>query len=350
MEKGNMVTKNNGEEPKKASKSKQIVRKAVVSKTGVEVREAYCRVCMKTKAVKENFLLATDTFLDRNGFMSVCKSCINEIYARFYETEKNVDKTILRMCRLLNVRYDENALAALKSQINTYAEKGTEFSNVFGVYKGKLTSVQSTEIGKRQDEDLGFVEPMRSVIITNPLDDDEDSAAELKQFWGDNFNRDDYSWLESEMAAWKKTHRVDSRSEESLLRLIVLKLFDIRRKRNEGDDTTALEKAFQELLKTSALSPALSNQANQGKSLDTFGMWIKDIEQFEPAEWYADKDMFRDISNVENYYLDYFVKPLKNFIYSSKDFTITDDDSQDIDFNEIEEDDINGDKSSSVSE
>jgi len=49
---------------------------------------------------------------------------------------------------------------------------------------------------------------------------------------------------------------------------------------------------------------------NYEKSTDTFGTWIKDIEEIEPAEWDEDYDQF----NISNNTKQQLVRTLKNFI------------------------------------
>jgi hypothetical protein len=74
-----------------------------------------------------------------------------------------------------------------------------------------------------------------------------------------------------------------------------------------------------------AISPNAINASGTDKGLDTFGLWIQDIEKQEPAQWLKIDprgDMYRDAGNVEEYFQKYIVRPLKNFITGSKDFNI----------------------------
>jgi hypothetical protein len=64
------------------------------------------------------------------------------------------------------------------------------------------------------------------------------------------------------------------------------------------------------------------NAANSGKNLDTFGNWVKEIEQFRPAEFFKDKNMYKDVDNVEEYADRHITRPLKNFITGSRDFGV----------------------------
>jgi hypothetical protein len=279
-----------------------------------------------------DFFDAVDFFLDTNGKMSICKVCCNDIYARMFLSEHTMEKALLRCCRILNVRYDEDAVASTQERMKKIFDEGRETENIFGIYKANLMHTQKTRITNRDVmEDMIFVE-LGSNIVANPMDADEvDGGHDLKQFWGENFEYDDYVWLESEYAEWKKTHKIDTRSEISLLKMIVLKLFDIRKSRLEGQSTNSLEKQFQDLLKTSALSPAQSNIVSQGKIADTYGMIIKMIEEEHPAEHYKDRNLFEDFFDIKKYCYNYIYRPITNFFSGQKNYEITEDDEVIID-------------------
>lgn len=315
-------------------KSKRIAKATVTSKTGVEVETCWCRKCMEFKKPGE-FFVAVDLTLDSNGFMSVCKECIDRVYAGIYESEHSVEKALLRTCRLLNVRYDENAVKALFVQLQTIADKGKETDNIFGLYKSKLLSVSKTRITERTGiVDMTFSEPAREVIEN--MSEDSRAPEEIKDFWGKSHNWDDLQYLEKKYNEWSSSHDIHNHSEKTLLKYICLKELQIEKYLNEERDISHLVKELQDLLKTAALTPAMANAANSGKNIDTFGKWIADIERTEPAEWLEEEghNMYHDVSDVEGYFQKYFVRPLKNLMLQSKDFNIDDSDIEDLDDDE----------------
>ena len=313
---------------KKATRSRRVDGpKGVVSKTGLTVSMCHCRFCMNDLNVSK-FYQATDTFLDKNGFMSVCKDCISKIYTDFYRSEKSMEKVLLRMCRMLNVRYGEDAVSATRLQLQTQG-KSEDDGTIFGIYKSKVVStmkenVNATSLGL----DITFHEPEKisNISIQNNLENnsglEENEIKRLRHFWGENFEASDYEWLEAELASWKHSNKIDTRNEESLLQLIILKLFDIRKKRNEGGETTQLEKSYQDLLKTSALSPNMMNAASNTKSMDALGVWIKDIENFYPIDIFVEKDLYKNYNGIEEYGEKYLTAPLRSFVTGSREFNI----------------------------
>lgn len=296
-------------------------------RTNSDKKYIYCRKCQETKD-ETRFYKATDSLIDSNGFMSVCKTCCTDIYNAFFLEEKDISRTILRVCRILNIRYDTDAVDSTIQQVATYSEKGAVSDNIFGMYKSKLISVQKTRIGERGNtSDYTFEEP--SVLPPSvKLEGDEKEIESLEQFWGIGFDYEDYSFLEKELSEWKKTSKCDTKAEESLLKEICHKQLDIRKKRLSGGVTGNLVKELQDLMKTAAVDPSKVSASQTGKSFDTFSNFIKVIEQNEPADYYKDKKLFADYDNIGFYFEKYVTRPLRNFVTLSRDFNVSDDDNE----------------------
>lgn len=291
-----------------------------------EINEkVYCRKCKQIKP-ESSFYTATDTFLDSNGFMSVCKDCINDIYDAFYNSNQNMEKTILEMCRLLNIRFDLGAVSATKAQIETYAEKGTKIQAIFGTYKSKLTaSMPKGKIGDKDPVDLTFYEPNSEIVEEISVLEDGKDLEYFQETWGigQDLDMNDYLYLENEYAKLIKTTKCDTYPEELFLRQICFVLNDIRKNREKGKSVDADIKVFQSMMKDGALRPADQNEKNSGKSSDSFGSWIKHIETMTPAEWYDDHEKFHDMEGMEED-LEDIKRSMKNFITGSRDFSSID--------------------------
>jgi hypothetical protein len=286
----------------------------------------YCRYCQGYKEEKE-FYSTTDKFLDANGLMSVCKECIRKIYENFYAVDKDVYRVIYKMCKALNVLYIESAVDVTKKMISSRETMNEESGSAFGVYKSRLPSMFKAGFSDASRDmspesfDLTFQHesPMPKTKVSNSLFGD---IVDLKSFWGENLLIDDYKFLQKEYDNFKKTHRADVYSEIVLLREICFKLLLIRNLRVEGKSTAVMTKELQELMKNLGISPSMLNAANSGKSLDTFGQWVKEIEEFRPAEFFDDKDMYADFDKIEEYAERHITRPLKNFITGSRDFGV----------------------------
>ena len=289
-----------------------------VSKTGVEVSQVYCRKCMETKPPKD-FYMRTNEFLDSNGYMSICKQCISEMYVRTYGVEHSLERAIYSVCKTVDIIYDEGAVQGTITQLETQGKTHDDIT-VFGVYKTKI--IPRTSLGKRSDgsgNDLTFHENTSvPEAVMNPAEFEDGNS--IIDFWGDGFATEEYKFLEQEFNNFKRTHKADTYAEIVLLKEVCYKMLDIQKSRKEEKSVANGVKELQALMTSLAISPNLANAANAGKGTETFGQWIKDIETTTPAEWVKDKSIFKDVDNIEEYTEQNIIRPLRNYITGSRDF------------------------------
>jgi len=299
---------------------------AVITKTGQTVTLNYCRKCMKLLPAKEFYECSDMGFIDSNGLMSVCKDCIQKIYDELLAVNGSMEKTIHKECMSLNIRFSNEAVSATKEHINTLLQNGKNVNAIFGIYKQKLLATKKS-MDKRGMEDATY-EDVGTIFTSEAIDTKEIPIPEdVIAFWGKGLAKGDIEFLETQYANFKQTHKADTYAEIVLLKQVCYTMLDIKNARAQNDDTSDLVKELQNLMKNLAISPNAVNSANSGKAMDTFGLWIQDIEKSEPAQWLKTDprgDMYRDVGNVEEYFQKYIVRPLKNFILASKDFNVDD--------------------------
>jgi hypothetical protein len=306
-----------------------------------------CRKCGISK-IADDYYRSTEPDLDLNGKMALCKLCVKDITDGFIDSEKAMDKGILKTCRKLNVLFDKELCDRTVAKVQEIEQGGKATEMVFGFYLRFL-------FAKNADgKDLTFEELENEVGVQQEtaIEEKIEIAPEMKQFekdWGKGLTVDDYTYLEEELASWEATHRSDTKAEKTLLRLIAYKELQIRKARESDPIDPELERAFtkeiQDLMKTAAIDPSKANAASQGKGKESFSAFIKMIEETEPAEFYKEKGLFKDFDNIEFYFEKFITRPLKNFVMGSRDFNVEtekdgddEDDSFDISDMGIEDD------------
>jgi hypothetical protein len=303
-----------------------------VPKIASELTSCYCRKCQKNRSARD-FYDATDSLLDTNGKMSICRFCVKNIYEDFYVKKNDIYDAIYQTCRVLNVKYESESVEAVEKHLQSAEEKGKIIDQVFGTY---LSKIKIADFGRKDvsAEDFTFHESIKYDAERLDATKYEDGVVdELERFWGTGMNPEQYQFLESEMDRYKRTHKCDTAAEESLLRQICFTELEIRESRQGGNkgSSSAVE-TLQKLMKTASVDPAKTAIAGAGKSQDTFSSFIKTIEQNEPADYYKDKGLFKDYDKIgPQYFEKYVTRPLKNFITQSRDFNIdeSDDDLDD---------------------
>lgn len=283
---------------------------------------------------EKQFYDATDAgLIDSNGKLSVCKPCISDLYNQFFEEYGSVEKSLHKLCMSLNIKFSNEAASATQTQITTFIEGGKTVRNVFGIYKSKLVAVNPS-MDKSADMDLTYSDVGTIYVDKENIIEEAPIPKDVIDFWGRDVPRDDIRYLENEYINFKKTHIAETYAEIVLLKQICYTMLDIKRMRTEGEETGTLVKELQALMKTLAVSPNVAIAANaSNKNSESFGVWIKDIEENEPAQWLMSDprgDIYRDVSDIDQYFQKYIVRPLKNFIQGSKDFNVAEEGEDDL--------------------
>jgi hypothetical protein len=238
-----------------------------------------------------------------------------------------MEKSLYKMCTSLNVKFSNEAVSATKEHINTLLENQKQVHAVFGIYRLKLLATQKT-MNKNSLADQSYEDV--SVIFTDKQINTKETVipAEVLEFWGTDLSKEDILFLEREYTKFKQTHVSSSYTETTLFQQICFTLLDIKKARANADNTDKLMKTLQDLMGNLNITPKTANANNTNSESDeAFGLWILDIEKEEPAQWLKTDprgDMYRDVANVEQYYKDFVVRPLKNLIQGSKDFNVDD--------------------------
>ena len=61
------------------------------------------------------------------------------------------------------------------------------------------------------------------------------------------------------------------------------------------------------------------------------GLFIKDIEQFRPAEWHEQQEKYVDMDGFKPYIKNYIVRPIENFLTGVRNFFVDDNIDADLD-------------------
>jgi len=298
----------------------------------------YCRKCTKHLAFEKFYDAVDNGLVDTNRKMSVCKDCIQKLYDSVYMETQSMEKSIHRLCIILNIKFSNEAVDATKKHIQTVLESGKMVNAVFGVYKQKIIatnkSMDKSVTQYEGYEDIGTIFTEKQINTKEIL-----IPPDVLDFWGRDIPRGDVEYLETQYANFKQTHKADTYAEKILLRQVCMTMLDIKQARANADDTTKLVKELQDLMKNLAISPNIANASSAPKGSDTFGQWIAEIEREEPAQWLKTDprgDMLRDVTNIEEYFQKYFVRPMKNFIQGSKDFNVDEKEMEDYDLDPSE--------------
>jgi hypothetical protein len=242
------------------------------------------------------------------------------------------------MCKTINVVYSEVALDKLKTHLDTSMKKGRVINNPFGLYISKIqSSVNNDDL-----INLTFMDNIiENRIFQEEVVDSEYDIEEinrLKKKWGNKYQIEELAYLEDKLSRWDASHGINTYSDEVSLINVCRKQLEIDLANEQpGSDTSNLVKQLSDLMKLAGVDPKETKTAVVGKSKETFSNFIKIIEETEPAEYYKDKNIFKDFDNLNFYFKKYVTRPLGNFLRVTRDFDVLENEDEDDDFDVLEQ-------------
>lgn len=265
----------------------------------------YCTMQLATKCANKEGMLSMSEFYTAtspfyiNGRYNICKNCLKEYV---YESNGDINVNKLKnIFRIYDIPFFEKEW---ESAINDKNETiGVYFKNLYLNHKN-----QSWIDGDIQENDH---------VKTNELGVMDE---ELIARWGEGWSISELQWLERDYTEWLTHHDCDKLSIQKLVQMICIKELEIRNARQSGKPTDKLEKSLRELMNDTNLTPRNMSAVNETDSSKIFGVWLKDIEQYRPAEYFEDKKLYEDYDGIMEYFNKFVLRPMRNLLTGSRDF------------------------------
>ncbi len=249
-----------------------------------------------------NFYTASDNIFYANGKFGICKDCLKQYVYIDGNVDENNFKNILRIYDVPFLKkIFESAVADEKETVGVYMK------NIYLNYKG-CTWNNSDDLGIDADS------------INQDNQEEFKVTKDILKRWGYGFTPNEYQWLEEDFAEWCLNHESEKMSMQRLFQMICIKELEIRNTRQQGKATDKLEKSLMELMNNSNLTPRTMSAMNETDSTRVYGVWLKDIERYKPAEYFKDKKLYHDFDGIGDYFNRFVLRPMKNLLTGSRDF------------------------------
>ena len=239
------------------------------------------------------------------------------MFNQIYSYEHDISRTILQLCRTLNICYLDSCVAATIQHSEKMFDKNGTLGPIFGYYKSKLTTMSQLN----QTGVLTFSEP-GTIVSDDP--DGENAPYDVQEFWGEGLTFDDYQFLEAKMAKWKPGFSHDNAAKMFFLKEACFKELELKKARIEGKSTDSILKSMDMLVKTGNLAPVQTSAGAGDENAETIGTLIKRVETTDPSEYYKDIELFKDYDHIIPYILNYIKRPIENFFNGNKNYSILD--------------------------
>jgi hypothetical protein len=312
---------------KKVERAKNAVKRKTIVNKDVKVGRILpkdkdtnfkCTCCGKEyKVQKGNFPASrSPLFAGNDGYVSICKTCTDTYYYTLVDFfSGNEEKAIERMCALYDWFYDDLAVASSR-RINRDRSR-------IGSYTAKLNLRQTADSGTTY---LDYIKTKASEAIDSyeALDDARQNDVEISnrtvKRWGLGYKPEEYDFLNNHYKMLRDQAQDDMVTENLIKDLCTIKVEQNRaRETDQIEKFTKLTKLYQETLGSANLKPKTAKEPETVVYLDSFGTWTRDIENYTPAEYFADKKIYKDYDGLGEYFQRFIVRPFRNLITGSKE-------------------------------
>ncbi len=181
-------------------------------------------------------------------------------------------------------------------------------------YMPKVTSLRYY-IGKTFEDSDSLEEAVNKVATKEFKDKD------LIKKWGKSYKMEELKFLEEHHAEWaEKTDCEDLVSQKFVKRICEKELAIELAKLAGKTNIDKLEDQLTKLCKEANLTPKSVTDINKNETMKIYGLWIKDIEEYRPAEYFEDKKLYQDYDGILDMFKRFILRPLKNLLTGSREF------------------------------
>lgn len=277
----------------------------MAEKVGMD--RAICSKCGYATTKIEEFYKSSSESHTTNGRVHICKECLNNMLNIYTIKYKSQRKAMKRICMILDWYYkDELYEGAIKLG-----------AAVIGNYAKKLFS--SSSRGKTFENSVreGFSFNDEPVVVDH---DEEKKREAVSQEdidkWGEGFDPTDYRVLNNHEKLLKSANpNCDSNQEIYITDLCYTKMQQM--KALHSDDRKGysdMSEQYRRFFNDSGLKTVKDSSVDEGF---TFGVNIETVEKYTPAEYYKDKELYKDFDGLENYFERFILRPLKNLMHGT---------------------------------
>lgn len=248
----------------------------------------------------------------KNGYLTICKECLNEKYNMFVKEYRSSKKAVQRICMAYDIYYNDTIYNMCDDgNGNVSIAKYIQKTNMVQ-YKGKTFEDSLKEgfffTGNSNGINLGLSENSGEPEID----------PKLIEKWGSGFSYYDYQILEEHYMKLTRNNKNNSDNQDIFINSLC-HLYMLMMKSLKENDLDGYAKANEQYSKTFTKAGLKTVQEVDIGSDDCWGEWVRRIEEYTPAEYYKNKSLFSDFDNIGDYFNRFVLRPLRNLMHGTVD-------------------------------
>lgn len=256
-----------------------------------------CCKCNESKSTKENYYMASDDFVQSDGRVSVCKSCLDKL------VDMNDVETLIEVMRRIDRPF-------IKSTYDASLSAG----NPFGEYMRRLAMPQNrslTYADSQFDEDLSKFRAKTSKDLNKSLNVEDvisfKVTPDLIAKWGSGYSESDLYQLEQFYNDMKNSNDITTPQHIESLKLLCKLNLKQNKALDDGDSGTfaKLNTQYNKILQDSGFRPIDKQSGGESSGVRTFSQIWEEIERdgfIEPYPYQEKQDIVdKTIMYMGNY-------------------------------------------------
>lgn len=277
----------------------------------VGIDTCICYRCGKTKPHKDYYQSYSKMY-GAYKHLPVCKQCCDEIYLDYFDQYDDSIKAMKRLCMALDLYFDGDL----------FAKCDPVDVKVVGKYFRKLNMIQyqGKDFGTSIDEGIEFNE--RAPDKKKKKDDEDEQKQTIDprfiKKWGTGFEAADYDILQEHYKYLTDANPNRDSNQEIFINDLCYTQMQKMKALRDGrvDDYNKLTESYRKSFTQAGLKTVRDNSINEDFIL---GVTIEDMEKYTPAEYYKDKEKYKDHDGIGEYIERFMLRPLRNLQFGTHD-------------------------------
>ena len=246
---------------------------------------------------------------NHHGYMPFCKDCCTKVYQRHYEEFKDLESAIWFTCADVGIPF-------IKSAYGKVSGEQVKRENAFDAYVSALKNSKAADAGtwkEFSDTDAPFGDIRTAVDLG---EERQEEIEKLRLAWGEDATVDDLGFLEWRFLTY--TSGIET-TEYQVSRYRDLCMCELRIKKNIDTQTNMKLKAS--IAKELGIDKfEIEREKTEVEKYIENDIYM--MEKYEPAEYYKDKELYKDFLGIHKYWIDWVLRPVRNLVIGSKDYDV----------------------------
>jgi hypothetical protein len=254
-------------------------------------------------------------FQSNNGYINVCNDCRDAYYYQLIDLYSgSEEKAIEHMCKQFGWLFNIDALEASRqvsadrSRISHYlAKKNLPQTTQYGYTD--IDTLKNDYLNRKDN----IIESKEHLELLKSTGSTYSTEASVERWGVGIFSDEDYKVLDDHYKMLKKANpNCDSNQEIFIKSLCHLNLLQM--KALKDNNTKGYIEANSEYAKTFKHAGLKTIQDTDKNADDCWGIFMEQISQFTPEEYYRDKTLYKDFDGIGEMFTRFVLRPLRNLL------------------------------------